>query len=143
MVLQNTLILQFTNTSVKQITKIEIITAVAFIAWVLIWSASLAHGSSGLKVIVKLKYSDWIKKHGMGKATFNYYDASGDYQNYHKDLSKKFPKQVTLQFPSGAVDVGEAFTVILNSYVCDDATQIEGTNGPGKSPETVRLKFPC
>jgi hypothetical protein len=123
-------------------TVIKIVTTVAFITWVLIWGASLAHASGGLKVVVKLKYSDWIKEHGMGKAYFHYYDASGDVSK-NKDLSKKFPKEVTLQFPTGAVSVGERFTVVLNSYVCDDATQVSGINHPSKSPETIKMRFPC
>lgn len=120
--------------------RLQVVSAIAFIVWVLIWGASLAHGD--FKVIVKMKYSDWIKKHGLGKAYFNYYDESGDVDKTKK-LSKDFPKKVTLSFPSGAVSVGEGFTVILNSYVCDDASDVSGINGPSKSPETVRLTFPC
>jgi hypothetical protein len=126
----------------KTMNIIKIVTAAAFITWVVIAGINYAHGSSGLKVVVKLKYSDWIREHGMGKAYFNYYDAGGDVSK-SKDLSKKFPKQVTLKFPSGAVDVGEGFTVILNSYVCDDATQKDGVNSPKKSPETIKMRFPC
>jgi hypothetical protein len=129
----------------KTMNVIKIVTLAAFVAWVVIAGINYSNAnasSSGLKVIVKLKYSDWIKAHGMGKAYFHYYDDSEDAVK-NKDLSKKFPKEVTLQFPSGAVDVGEGFTVILNSYKCDDATEVSGTNSPGKSPETVKMRFPC
>jgi hypothetical protein len=103
-----------------------------------------AYGATGngLKVVVKIKYSDYIKEHGIGKAYFKFYDDSKDVIKT-KDLSKKFPKSVTLKFPSGAVDVGEKFIVVLNSYKCDDATQVSGVNGPSKSPEKVKMRFPC
>lgn len=128
----------------KQLEIVKIITTVAFITWVIIAGIHYANASSSssLKVIVKLKYSDYIKEHGMGKAYFKYYDDSKD-SIKTKDLSKKFPKEVQLQFPSGAVDINEGFTVILNSYKCDDATDAHGVNHPKSSPETIKMRFPC
>lgn len=125
-------------------TILKLITTVAFITWVITAGMHYANASSsGLKVIVKLKYGDYIKKQGStGKAYFRYYDDSRDAVKT-KDLPKNFPKQVTLQFPSGAVDVNEGFTIILNSYKCDDASDVSGVNHPTKSPETVRMSFPC
>lgn len=128
-------------------TILKLVTTAAFITWVVIAGINFgnAHASNndgGLKVIVKLKYSDYIKSHGMGKAYFKYYDDSKDVIKT-KDLSKNFPKEVQLQFPTGAVSVNEGFTVILNSYKCDDATQKHGTNSPKKSAETIKMSFPC
>lgn len=130
----------------SRMTILKLVTTAAFISWVIIAGINFgnAHANNGdsLKVKVKLKYSDWIREHGMGKAYFRYYDDSED-SIKTKDLSKKFPKEVQLQFPTGAVDVGEGFTVILNSYVCDDATEKHGTNSPGKKIETIKMRFPC
>ena len=120
-----------------------VVTTVLFMEKLKVIETQKAYGDSGgLKVIVKIKYSDYIREHGIGKAYFHFYDDSGDVSKT-KDLSKKFPKQVTLKFPGGAVDVGEGFTVVLNSYVCDDATQKDGVNSPKKSPETIKMRFPC
>ena len=117
------------------------IIAIFIIAVLAVGLVSVASASSGLKVIIKMKYSDYIREHGIGKAYFRYCDSDSNCKS--KDLSKKFPKSVELSFGKGVVSVGEGFRVVLNSYVCDDATQVNGINHPTNSPERVTIRFPC
>jgi hypothetical protein len=95
--------------------------------------------AEALKIIVYLKYSDWQKHHPkeIGKVVLNGYS---DIDEIVKKLKlSKLPKSVTVNMD---VDVGEQFSIHLNSYATDDGTQVEGINHPAKVPEKVKIQVP-
>jgi hypothetical protein len=108
------------------------------------YNPEAVHGAKGkgLKVIVRLSYSDYVSVGGTGVAYFRYYDDSGDAIKTKHFPTDEFPKSVTLRFPKGAVDINEYFTVCLNSYEYDEGECTSGYNHPEKKPEIVKLAFP-